>query len=155
MRRGINRCSPGFRPPEQQRCDAPRDSEGHRQKPDHASRCCALTRDFAHGPAQHARTHPRCLAPVGAEQKPVAEQVDQARHPVAVTIDSAHHRGRKQLGAGCQAGNLKPVSDVRRGFIPAKGFEVKTGRHALVQLPQLRSAQHRGQLGLSDQDNMQ
>jgi hypothetical protein len=63
--------------------------------------------------------------------------------------------GVERAGAADQPGHGQPVGDVLRGLGLAQRVEVKARDHALRQLLQLRAGQHRAQLGLADQHDLQ
>ena len=92
---------------------------------------------------------------VGAEQRAVGQQVDAPRHAARTLVDALH--------APCASnGNApaRPATPRRwRRYLHGLGFgqrvEVVARDHALRQLLELGPREHRAQLGLADQDDLQ
>ena len=87
------------------------------------------------------------------EQRAVAEDVDQTRHPAAEALQPADHRRGEKILAG--SGNLEPVPDIRARLLARERPEVEAGRHPLRELTQFRSGERGAQLGLAHQDDLQ
>ena len=70
-------------------------------------------------------------------------------------MDTAHHRRREDLPPRGHTRHLQAVVYVGPGLLEVERPEVVARGDALVQLAQLRAGQHRRQLRLADQDNLQ
>ena len=71
---------------------------------------------------------------IGAEESPIANDVDETGHSARKAVDAAHRRAREQWVLS--AGHQKPVLNVGIGFTPGESEEVISGRNALSELPQ-------------------
>ena len=91
---------------------------------------------------------------VGAEHDAIAEQVDPARHAARELVDPLQRlvveRDRPR-----HAGDREAMADVVLGFLGRERVQVEARDHALGELLEVRALEHRAQLGLADQDDLQ
>ena len=90
---------------------------------------------------------------IGAEQRPVAEDIGQPGNPAAPVKEAAQGTGRKK-GAP-HSGNLQTVGQVGAQVAALQGAEMKPGRHPLCQLAQVIALQQGTQFRLPDQDDLE
>jgi hypothetical protein len=91
---------------------------------------------------------------VGAEHDAIAQQVDAARHAAGELVNPLQgpvverHRPRHPR-------DREPMTDVVLGLLGRERVQVKAGDDALGELLELGPLEHRSQLGLADQDDLQ
>ena len=89
-----------------------------------------------------------------AEQRAIADHVDDARNAVAQPMHFAQRRAGENF-AGRGARDLQPMIHIRGRFGARQRVEVIAAGDALGELAQLDARQHFAQLGLTDQDDLQ
>src|SRR5690554_3171263 len=90
---------------------------------------------------------------IGAQQRTVADQVDQPGYTLAGAIQVFDRTGGKEVTA--QACHAQPVLQVGRQFRLVDGIQVVTGGYPLVQLAQFRQGQDVLQFRLAQQHYLQ
>ena len=91
---------------------------------------------------------------VGAEHDAIAEQVDAPRHPARNLVD-ALQRLAVERDRPRHAGDREAVANVVLGLLGRERLQVKARDDALRELLEVGPLEHRAQLGLADQDDLQ
>ncbi len=112
-----------------------------------------LAGDLPGGLADQGPAHlhpPPCIRP---EERPVADDVDQPRHPAGQPVDQTH--GRHAEKRPLASGDLQAVLDISHRFLGPQGQQVVTRGDPLGELAQLRPVHEAFQLGLTEEQNLE
>ena len=117
--------------------------------------CRLLTHNFPGSDFQHRQIGTAKVAAVCAQHHAITQHIDKPRNSARITVYATHNGGRENFLARVHARHLQPMPDIGPGLFLAQGLEVIACCYALVQLAQLRPAQHLCQLGLANQNDLQ
>ena len=90
---------------------------------------------------------------IGAEQCPVADQIDKPGYALTFPIQSTDRPGGKNITP--HTGNIKPVLQIGRQFLPVYCIQVVACRDPLIKLAKFRQSQDLLQFRLAKQNNLQ
>jgi hypothetical protein len=132
------------------------DEHGERQAADqqrHPARRELLIEDFGAGAAHQRGGHLVQILGVGAEQRAIADDIDDARNATADVVDLAQCAAREDVDG--RTGDAHAMAHVGRGLLARQRIEVVAAGDALRELPQVLARQQFAQLRLADQDDLQ
>ncbi len=112
-----------------------------------------LAVDFARGAPDGERLDPVVSRGVGAQQRAVADDIDQARDSARETADQ--EAGRRAEQRPFDTGDSDPVPDVVPRLPTRQRLQMVTRGNALSDLPQLVAGEQGAQFRLAHQDDLE